>query len=577
VRYLASDDLEGRLSVDAGGRRAEEYVAAEMARLHLEPAGEGGTYFQAVSIPYARLAPGATLSFEGHGASAALAPEAEWNPLGTAEQARTEGALLFAGFGVVRPEKGYDDYAGVDAKGKVLLVIRREPWAGAPSPRATFVAKLTEAKNRGAAALLMVNDAKTAKATGDRIPHWSASVGAPRGAGLPPFAFVRRDSIRPVLAAAGLDLDALEQGIVGAPGRPRPASRDVPGTRARLVATFARDKPGNARNVAGLLRGSDPALAAEVVLLGAHHDHVGRGWQAGASPAEAGSVHPGADDNASGTAAVLEVAEALAARGSRPRRSVLFVTFTGEEMGLFGSRRYVEAPLLPLARTVAMVNCDMVGRYDPRRRLEIGGVGTGEGLKALVEGANAPYGLRLAWDEDGVAPSDSTKSAIPHPPEFPSPSRRIPAAGGTLPHPRGGSGHRRQPRSLRFCASNSSGVIVPRSSSPSSRSSCTVTSVGAGGGCDQLARRWCSSSIFEWMRFCTLSGWRMSVNRDWPSSPPDSMSRSPAPSMRSKTPWLKLTLFTRSSGISMPLLAITPWRKISRCEVITKLVVSHFR
>jgi hypothetical protein len=231
---------------------------------------------------------------------------------------------------------------------------------------------------------------------------------APGGTGLLPFAFVRRAIAADLLRAGGLDLDALERGIAGASGGPKPASAEVRGVRVRIATAFERARGANARNVAGLLEGADPALKDEVVVVGAHHDHVGRGWAASAAPREAGTIHPGADDNASGTAALLEVAEALAAAPSRPRRSVLFLSFSGEELGLLGSLHYVKEPLLPLARTVAMVNCDMVGRYDARRTLEVGGVGTAKGLEDLVEAANAPYDLALSWDPQGVAPSDST-------------------------------------------------------------------------------------------------------------------------------------------------------------------------
>jgi hypothetical protein len=134
---------------------------------------------------------------------------------------------------------------------------------------------------------------------------------------------------------------------------------------------------------------------------------VGRGYAGSTVPNEAGAIHPGADDNASGTAALLEVAEALASAPTKPRRSVLFLSFSGEELGLLGSLHYVEKPLVPLSKTVAMVNCDMLGRYDPKRTLEVGGVGTAKGLQELVSAANAPYALELSWDPQGGAPSDN--------------------------------------------------------------------------------------------------------------------------------------------------------------------------
>ncbi|MFV1959779.1 MAG: M20/M25/M40 family metallo-hydrolase, partial [Planctomycetota bacterium] len=158
-----------------------------------------------------------------------------------------------------------------------------------------------------------------------------------------------------------------------------------------------------ARNVVGFLPGRDPLLAREVLLLGAHYDHVGLGRFG--SLGGTGRIHPGADDNASGTAAVLELAEWFAVPAHRPRRSLLFVLFSGEEKGLLGSRHYVEHPVVPLDDTVAMLNLDMVGRS--QGRLHVGGVGTGWGLEALVRLANETYGFDLSTRSSGVAPTDS--------------------------------------------------------------------------------------------------------------------------------------------------------------------------
>ncbi|HVG94823.1 MAG TPA: M20/M25/M40 family metallo-hydrolase, partial [Planctomycetota bacterium] len=368
-----------------------------------------GGWFQRFTIPHPRLAPGNRLEATADGKARDLKLETDWNPCSVSPSASAEGRLVFAGYGIARPDRSYDDFAGIDVKGKVVLVIRRQPWAGAPSEHATFLSKLGQAREHGAAALLLVNDAKTADATGDRLLHWSAPVGpAPGGAGLIPFAFVRRGTAAELLRAGGLDLDALERGIAGAEGGPKPASAEARGVDVRITTGFEKARANNARNVAGLLEGSDPGCKDEIVILGAHHDHVGRGWAGSAAPREAGSIHPGADDNASGTAALLEIAEALVAAEKRPRRSVLFLSFSGEELGLLGSLHYVKEPLLPLATTVAMVNCDMVGRYDAKRTLEIGGVGTAAGLKDLVATLNAPYDLELSWDPQGLAPSDST-------------------------------------------------------------------------------------------------------------------------------------------------------------------------
>jgi len=409
IRYLASPALGGRMSVEPGAHAASAYVASELHRMGLAPAGPDGTYFQDFTIDLPRLAAGNALTLEVGGASRPFEVERDWNPMAMSPSTSVAGALVFAGFGVVDPARGYDDYAGLDVTDKVVLVVRREPTRpGGFSEHATFRAKLARASERGAAALLIVNDRGTGTAGRDPLLHWSETVGVTPGSALLPVAFVSKATADALLAPLGRGVAALQAAIEG-PGGPRPASAAVPGATVRVTAAFERSQAKNARNVVAMLPGCDPARKDEVVVVGAHHDHVGLGWFGSAGGAAAqGRVHPGADDNASGTAALLEIAEALAGAPTRPRRSVLFLSFSGEELGLLGSVHYVEHPVVPLARTVTMVNLDMVGRYDPARKLEIGGVGTGAGLQALVEAANAPYGLALAWDPQGVAPSDNT-------------------------------------------------------------------------------------------------------------------------------------------------------------------------
>ncbi|MEP7224881.1 MAG: M28 family peptidase, partial [Actinomycetota bacterium] len=155
--------------------------------------------------------------------------------------------------------------------------------------------------------------------------HWTATVGAPGSSALVPYLFVSRQTAEALVTTLDRSLDALQAAIDGAAGGPKPASMLVPDVHVRLQVDVARATGPNARNVAGLLRGRDAALRDEVVVLGGHHDHVGRGFFGSAGgPAAEGHIHPGADDNASGTALLLEVAEAMVAAPTRPRRSVLF-------------------------------------------------------------------------------------------------------------------------------------------------------------------------------------------------------------------------------------------------------------
>jgi hypothetical protein len=236
------------------------------------------------------------------------------------------------------------------------------------------------------------------------IGHWSAGVGAATGSGKIPFAFVSQEVATRLLAPLGTSLAALDEAI-----RARgPASRDVPGVTVRISTAVADTKQVNARNVVGYLLGRDPDVAEETVVVGAHFDHVGLGrYGSLGGPGSSGAVHNGADDNASGTAVLLELAEWFAVPANRPRRSLVFVAFSGEELGLLGSAHYVAKPVLPLDDVVTMVNLDMVGR-SRGGKLDVGGVGTGTDLREIVAEANGERGFAITWDPQGMAPTDST-------------------------------------------------------------------------------------------------------------------------------------------------------------------------
>ena len=417
IKWLACEALAGRESLEPGALAASAWVADEFARLKLEPAGEGGGWFQSVEIPRWVLKDGNALEVGTPAGKTSFVVERDWNPFSFSAGEEVSGEVVFAGYGVTDESRGYDDWAGVDAKGKVALVLRHDPrWSkekGRWSKGAQFTEKFARAVEHGAAALLIVNDPHETPGDKDPLVSWADSGGLQRpGSGKIPFAFVSKRVAAAILSPLGKDLAALQKGIDEAPERPTPSSALVPGVTVRVHTVLARAVEKGARNVAGLLRGSDPAVADEVVVVGAHHDHVGRGLY-GSTSGEAGRIHPGADDNASGTAAMLELAEAFAAGlggaegEKRPRRSLLFLSFTGEERGLLGSQWWVDHPTVPLEKVAAMVNCDMLGRYDAKEGLEVGGVGTGKGLQELVTAADEPYGVHLKWDPQGTGPSDN--------------------------------------------------------------------------------------------------------------------------------------------------------------------------
>lgn len=403
LTWLASDELRGRDAISAEAERASEWIAQTWRRMGLLPKGSDGGWYQPFVIRTPVLEAGNQLTTRVADDERSHAVEEQWNPFSVSASASASGDVVFCGYGIHAPDRSYSDYEGVDVRGKVVLVLRKNPgWNEVQ--HASFLQKLKAASERGAAALLLCNNPETTGSEPDRIGHWSAGLGAPFGAGPIPYAFVHQDVARRLLAPGGRTLEELEQAL----RRDGPQSFAIPGASAAMRTALGGSEAVNARNVLGFLPGRDPDVADQVVVLGAHFDHVGLGWfgsTGGAS--DSGKIHNGADDNGSGTVCLLELAEWFAAPQNRPRRSLLFIAFTGEERGLLGSQHYVEHPLVPLEDTVGMLNLDMVGR-SRGGRLEVGGVGTARGLQDLVAAANQQHGLQISWDPGGLAPSDST-------------------------------------------------------------------------------------------------------------------------------------------------------------------------
>ena len=370
VAALTAPEMEGRGSGTPGGDRAARYIAEVLARAGLRPGGDGGTFFQEFPVAVIPgLGPGSVLESTGPPARA-LDAGRDWLPHGGSATGEVSGELVFV---------GYDDYTGVDARGRIALALS---GASAPSggPQPSRLEQLIAARRAGARALLIVDDAPPA------VAATAAPVAIVSGG-------ITRAAASALLAGSGRSLDALAKPAPGASG-PRAAAT---GVQVRLRVDLATEER-RAANVIGVVPGVDPTLAGEAVVIGAHYDHLGR---------EGDTVYPGADDNASGTAVVLGLAQALAA--SRPPRTLVFALFAGEELGLLGSDYQVHHPsAVPIERMITMLNFDMVGRLDGRHLL-VGGVDTGRGLRGLVEAAAKEAGLDVDLRATGTGPSDHTR------------------------------------------------------------------------------------------------------------------------------------------------------------------------
>ncbi|OLB00918.1 MAG: hypothetical protein AUH09_02665 [Candidatus Rokubacteria bacterium 13_2_20CM_70_12] len=330
---------------------AEDVAALAAPDMEVRPGGAHGTYFQPFVIERAARLGTATALEILSPAPRRLEVGRDFAPHGGSPSGEVAGEVVFAGHGGTGTYGSRDDWAGVDVHGKIVLVLDGPSDGG----RVTRLEKLIAAKWRGAAALLLV---------GDTLPSLDAT-------------------------AAGV-------GLVSATISRETAATFAPGMRARLRVDLGYEERRGV-NVVGILPGTDPALAAEAVVVGAHYDHLG---------SEDGVVHPGADDNASGTAVVVGLARAFASAGGAPR-TLVFSLFGGEELGLLGSGHYVRQPAVALAQSVAMLNFDMVGRLRDDR-LIVQGADSGGGLVDVLEAA-ARGGVTLDVRGSPYGPSDHTR------------------------------------------------------------------------------------------------------------------------------------------------------------------------
>jgi aminopeptidase YwaD len=408
IRYLASRELEGRGSGTPGGRKAAAFIAGRFRAIGLQPLGAGGSYFQPFHFTAGvRLGQENALTLQrraGKGAGLERLPVRQgFMPLAFSRNGTASGSLVFAGYGISAPRIKYDDYAGLNVRGKIVVALRESPEGddlkSKFAPFAPLRSKAMTAREKGAVGILFVTGPLTDAREDLGVFRYDASF-SDSGIGA---AVVHRAPVEALLrAASGRALANLQLKIAHA----GPQSFPISGARATLTTEVEREERETA-NVLGLLPGSDPTLRDEVVLIGAHYDHLGYGGEGSLARSRAPQIHYGADDNASGTSGVMELAAYFAAQPRRPARSLLFACFSGEELGLLGSSFYVKHPPVPLARTVAMINMDMVGRLR-NDALTVIGAGTSPAWDGILKAADAPLGLKLLPSASGFGASDQT-------------------------------------------------------------------------------------------------------------------------------------------------------------------------
>ena len=415
IKFLASDDLKGRASGSPELERAAEYIAQQFRAIGLRPGGDDGSWFQPFElIAGVNVGAGNSLVISDKGRSVKFSIGSTYYPLSAIpnespnvpSDQEDKVPLVFAGYGLVAPERNYDDYAGINVNGKAVLIFSHEPQendansplnGNRPMPQTTLYQKAAVAHGLGARVLIVVGDATHSMDQG--LYHTFHEVPDLDEAGMPVLR-VRRAEMQPLLDAWGLDALARQIDL-----DLRPRSRLLKDATIDYMEFLARDRK-TVRNVVGVLPGSDPVKARQAIVIGAHYDHVGLGGRLSMTPERAGEVHNGADDNASGTASIIEVARAAMAERARFPRTLIFVTFAGEERGLLGSMHYVASPPVSMGDTIAMLNLDMVGRS--HGSVDVSGLDDATIKGDLMGAAQAAGSIDIKQEGPGAGRSDDS-------------------------------------------------------------------------------------------------------------------------------------------------------------------------
>ncbi len=473
VKYLASDELEGRGVSTEGINKAADYIASHFKQLGLKVDSYNGTAFQPFEITTeVELGPDEKNFLKITGPktdedaySADLVLDYEFNPLAIGASGKFDAEVVFAGYGIEAPDLEYDDWADLEVKNKVVIILRKEPQQNNPdskfdgvksSRHATFQAKVSNAYQRGAAAVILVNDAaqpgkylsglkhalsqysaqlkaltatfeelksptaeeiskhkKALREAADNISDTVSELGGDgdailgfteAGAGTSrksmPVFFARRASIDPMITSAlGRSLADIEAEIDESL---TPIVGELEGWKINGSADLIQNRAA-VKNVVGVLEGSGK-LKHETVVIGAHYDHLGYGGQGSLAPWTM-EIHNGADDNSSGTTGMMEIATLLAKSNEKDRRRVVFIAFSAEERGLIGSSYYVNNPLFKLEDTVAMINLDMIGRLT-ENKLIVTGTGTSPSWEPFLNELDSKHDFVFTRQPEGTGPSD---------------------------------------------------------------------------------------------------------------------------------------------------------------------------
>ncbi|MBV6420548.1 MAG: hypothetical protein DAHOPDDO_01804 [Ignavibacteriaceae bacterium] len=401
ISFLASDKLKGRDSGTEELFGAAVYISDEFKNYGLEPLFKDGFLQEFPFVKTIELTDKNSLSFSTNGSEVELKLREDYITVPFSGNTDVNASLVFAGFGISASDLNYDDYSGIDVKNKIVIVFRNTPEPAVAhsgfDAHSPLRKKSSVARDKGAAGIIFINPYDSNK-TSDDLVEFSFD----RGGAMSDFSVqsVKRIFIEELLHNEGINLKDVYNKILESK---KPSSFELKNSSAK-ISTEVKEVEAVSWNVAGYLEGKDPELKNELIIIGAHFDHLGMGGEGSLYRGDEPQIHNGADDNASGTTGVLELAEKFASRKNNLKRSIVFITFSGEELGLLGSNYFVNNLPFPVEDAITMVNIDMIGRLKDSS-LIVYGTGTSSDWKDILNNNNK-YGFKLTFNDEGFGPSD---------------------------------------------------------------------------------------------------------------------------------------------------------------------------
>ena len=399
IAFLASDSLKGRKPGTPEGKVAADYIASQFEKAGLQKLGD--SFFQQFKV-VTKVNEGKNNIFSIGDFSAKVGED--YRPLAFSHNAKVDADVVFAGYGIEfeNDTLKWNDYKNIDVKGKWVMMLRQDPDINnSDSPliaQSTERAKALLATDKGALGVLFVSGVNTEKK--DILDDLYFDKSKSR-ADIPVIQITRKLADK-ILENNKVEIEKLESKIIS----DFKTNSFVVNNSISAEADVIFEKV-NTQNIIAKIEGSDPELKDEIIIIGAHYDHLGFGGPgSGSRTPDTIAIHNGADDNASGVAGIIQIAQKMANADKKPKRTVIFMSFGAEEMGLLGSKFFTENPLIDIKQIKMMLNFDMIGRLDSAKTLTIGGTGTTAISEEIINRYATKYNFNIQMSKEGSGPSD---------------------------------------------------------------------------------------------------------------------------------------------------------------------------